>query len=259
MKYTLILSFLYTHYRKKLHLRLFSDDYLVDDLFLDRDINHHAVESAKSSSRYRHMKEFKWWYPNLDTDADQFVKQTFPEKIFAYEIDESVLGKQLRIEIKDHSTNSTNGFMTKSNMIMVDRVFLFPKCVFECDHKLKRLGEIIRKNPNLIAHTKPNATPDDLDRDNVIEWPGNGIVVDDGRLIVNTWHGGVKTLTIPLSRKFGIYFLHPCCKNRTANKPPRWYFNPDIFAFDEIYKITPNGGDLPGRPVGKVKIFTLQH
>jgi len=257
MRYLLIFSFIYRHYRKKMNVRLYSDNYLLDDIYLDKEIYTKRVNKTKISAKYKNIKEFKWWYAHRLEQTNVVDYQDKPEQIHVYEIDDSVLAEQVRIEIEDYSANSTNGFMTKSNTLMIDSIFLFPKCLFESHESLHKLGNLIYKNPRLVEQNRPNAKPDDIYNDHIIEWPGNGVTIEQGQVNVNTWHGGVKTLTIPVSKKHNIYFLDPCRKNRVNGRPAKWGFNTGILEYDEIFRILPeNTHEITGT-IGKLKILSL--
>ena len=258
MKYILIFSFIYKHHRKKFNVRLFSDHYLLDDIELTKDISYRTIDRTKTSIKYRNIPQFDWWYPDPISAANLFHDRDVPENIRVYEIDESVLGDQLRIEVEDYSSNSTNGFINKSSMIMIDSIFLFPKFLFESRRALRKLGDMVGRNPRFIEHTKPDVPPADLNRENIIEWPGNGAVVEDGHVNIRTWHGGVKTLSVPLYKKYNTHFLNPCGV-KDENRPPiKWCFNPKFFEFDETFKILPIKSTGVDNKVGRVKLVSLR-
>ena len=87
VKYILVFSFVYKHYTKSFDIKLYSDDTMLDDISLTEDINYRTVDTQ--SKKYKVIKQFNWWYSKLRDKA-----QELPEKIFVYEVDESVLGNK---------------------------------------------------------------------------------------------------------------------------------------------------------------------
>ena len=251
VKYILVFSFIYKHYTKSFDIKLYSDNTMLDDISLTDDINYRTVDNTQSK-KYKGIKQFNWWYSKLRDKA-----QELPEKIFVYEVDESVLGNKIKIKIADDGSNSTNGFMTKSNMFMIDKLFLFPKFLFESHGKLRKLGDMLWRNPKFIQHTEAGADPIDRDNDNAVEWPGTDAVLENGNLTSATWHGGVKQLDVPLIKKFNTYFLHPCKKNMRDGRPIKWNFDPSIFEYDETFNILQNVKTRPPQYSSNVKVVSL--
>ncbi len=250
VKYILVFSFVYKHYTKSFDIKLYSDDTMLDDISLTDHISYRTVKTQ--STKYKSMKQFNWWYSKINDEPCKL-----PEKIFVYEVDESVLGNQLKIKINDYGSNSTNGFMTKSNMFMIDKIFLFPKFVLESRDTLHKLADMLWRNPRFIQHTEVGADPVDRDNDNAVEWPGTDAVLENGNLSSATWHGGVKQLDIPLIKKFNTYFLHPCQKNMRDGRPIKWHFDPSIFEYDETFNIIPDIKEHSPKGPSNVKVVSL--
>jgi len=143
-----------------------------------------------------------------------------PEKIFLYEIDSRVLGDKIRFEINDKNSNYTNGFMTKSNVICFQQIFLIPKHLFAYE-PLRKLYLRARKrypqlhdpaHPDYAKQENPNTHDHSIVNDAIL-WPVvKGVCTEDveGKIkyAQKQWYGGQATVHVPLIKKFGIFMLH---------------------------------------------------
>ena len=117
MQYVLGLLFDYHRYRRDAVIRIYTDDYLVDEISLQNHIG---------------LKEVK--YSDDRLFADNMYLQNIivlPEKLFLFEIDERYLQKKIRIEVTNDNSNYTNGFMTEHSTINFHSLFLLPRCMLE--------------------------------------------------------------------------------------------------------------------------------
>jgi hypothetical protein len=114
MQYVLGVALEYKKYKKFARVRIFADDHLIDDLKLDKDISTKTVSYGPMTVG-----------PNYKTDTSGTID--IPKKLFFYEVDESVLKYNIRIEVENDDTNFNNGFMTKYSYIVLHKVFLIPK------------------------------------------------------------------------------------------------------------------------------------
>ena len=115
MKYILAIGLSFKYFRGTTFIKIFSDDNFIDELSLDQPIRAEHKNAIYMPDRLD---------ANSAITKDNFIKtqnQKFllSEKMFYYEIDESILGRQISFEFEDNNSNYTNGFMTKSNLGMI--------------------------------------------------------------------------------------------------------------------------------------------
>ena len=250
MKYLLGFSFFYKHFKGKFDIKIFSDKQLIDTIVLDKDIESKIKDKTKTVEKYADSIAFGRYFEkqatqiceneycaNYLTDhpaiGEGCVENKMPERIWVYEIDEEALGDAIRFEIDDSNSNYTNGFMTKSNLFMIDNVFLFPKKFFTSKIKLIKLGKFNYKNwpSRRKAITR---LPDT--QHNIVAWPGNGFVRVGDKMTIHTWMGGDQKIHIPLLKKFHTFILHPK-KNLTGSETVEFCFNKRFLDFDAVYDI----------------------
>ena len=123
MKYILGVGLEFNWYKGKTNIRLFSDNTFIHEIELDNHI--HTTEKlnvvhdpAKFNSDPMHKKN--------DLTFSKNRPNSLPNKLFLFEINESHLGEKISFEMKDENTNYTNGFMTKSNLVKFQTIFLIP-------------------------------------------------------------------------------------------------------------------------------------
>ncbi len=220
MKYILGFGILFKKYKGKTNLRIFSDDRLIDEIVVDRDIKTKAQNNS--------------WRQLFDLDLPEFWgDHTYhdPSKLFVYEIDDSILGDRINFQLHDENSNYTNGFLTKSNLMQFKSTFLIPKHLM--DKKiLTRIYHMDRKrNESFYKYTdKVMKDPDDAKFEQVettfMPWPETGKVViteADGTLVgqAHCWYGGKTEVYVPLVKKFGIHMLYA---GRDLTKEPKKMF-----------------------------------
>jgi len=143
MQYVLGVALEYKKYKKFARVRIFADDHLIDDLKLDKDISTKTVSYGPITVG-----------PNFKTDTSGTID--IPKKLFFYEVDESVLKYNIRIEVENDDTNFNNGFMTKYSYIVLHKVFLIPKPYLD----YAKLDELALKNKSILAKpVKPDRIP----------------------------------------------------------------------------------------------------
>lgn len=208
MKYILFLAFEYEHYKKPAVIELFADDLLIDSIELGESIGRKDGELVNPYNRadapkklpsrsgwgigtqeYNDLMHGKWkhW-------AD---KWSVCEKVFTFEIDDSVLKNKLTLNVINNSNNYTNGFMTKFSWLRFDCVALLPKKYFEdIDLVDKELPDVLGINhgrlspydhhmvqdwnwPCLRNQTKYDAEKDDWVTDGKEDFVGNTLTMGD--------------------------------------------------------------------------------
>lgn len=134
MKYILGLAFTYNFYKKPVVIRLSSDNIMIDEIVLTESIGR---RNGGNTAWVAEPIPEKWLSQRKDDDLmykkwKHFgTKIDLCEKIFLYEIDESMLGSQLTLDVSNDHNNFTNGFMTRFSYLEFDMVFLMPKKYFE--------------------------------------------------------------------------------------------------------------------------------
>tara|TARA_Y100001937_G_scaffold112812_1_gene160820 strand:- start:834 stop:1556 length:723 start_codon:yes stop_codon:yes gene_type:complete len=161
MQYVLGVALEYKKYKKFARVRIFADDHLIDDLKLDKDISTKTVSYGPITVG-----------PNFKTDTSGTID--IPKKLFFYEVDESVLKYNIRIEVENDDTNFNNGFMTKWSYLVFHKVFLIPKPYLD----YAKLDELALKNKPILAKpVKPDRIPWRFN------WPAMAQVVIDRHLV----------------------------------------------------------------------------
>ena len=193
MSYMLCLLFSYSRYKHDAIVRVYADEYLVDELRLTDDINLKVFNGSNMP---------KFWHPKIKPDGEFSNVIFLPEKLFMFEIQEKYLSSAIRIEVQNNYNNHTNGYMTKYAYLTFHQIFLIPKCLIDLE-KLTMLRERAYKHP---------PPPDDVNY-----WPPRHFDYKD--IIVkqssNHWaedflyyeRGGSFTIDLPLSRKHNIIHL----------------------------------------------------
>ena len=188
MQYVLGVALEYKKYKKFARVRIFADDHLIDDLKLDKDINTKTVSYGPITVG-----------PNYKTDTSGTMD--IPKKLFFYEVDESVLKYNIRIEVENDDTNFNNGFMTKYSYIVLHKVFLIPKPYLN----YAKLDELAFKNKSILAKpVKPDRIPWRFN------WPTMGQVVVDRHLVgVENFieNSGIETPLSPFYKKGGSFSM----------------------------------------------------
>ena len=250
MKYLLVFAFVYKHFKGKFDIKIFSDEQLIDTIVLDKDVQWQIKDKSKTFEKYTDSVAFSRYFEKQGTEVceneyclnykndhgtlgEGCVENNMPERVWVYEIDEGLLGDAIRVEIDDSNSNYTNGFMTKSNLFMIDNVFLFPKKFFRSKRKLQKLSRFNYKDWPRKRKTITRL-PDT--QHNVVSWPGSGFVRVGNKMHIHTWMGGRKKIHIPLLKKFNTFMLHPK-KDMVESKISEFCFNFKFLDYDTAYDI----------------------
>ena len=226
MKYILGFTLLFKKYRGSLKLRVFSDDLLIDELVQEDSID--TISDAAKKKLIKNINGHEHLGIPVMPGAEDYTAKTMarhisnsPEKIFLYEIDSRVLGDKIRFEINDKNSNYTNGFMTKSNVICFQQIFLIPKHLFAYE-PLRKLYLRARKrypqlhdpaHPDYAKQENQNTFDHSIVHDAIL-WPtvkAVGTEDVEGKFVApssDQWYGGQTTVHVPLIKKFGIFMLH---------------------------------------------------
>ena len=190
MKYILFLAFEYKYYKKPAVIELFADDLLIDSIELHKSIGRKngelvhptnadkpkalVLEKVKKSNckdgyRYQYSREYR----SKDEIYIKWVhwlnSWSVCEKIFTFEIDESVLKSKLTVNVlNENNNNYTNGFMTKSSWVKFDAVGLLPKKYFD------NIDLVDKELPDVLGSGHGRPSPYDMDSVQDWCWPGLG-------------------------------------------------------------------------------------
>ncbi len=191
MKYILFLAFEYKYYKKPAVIELFADDLLIDSIELHKSIGRkngelvhptnadttdetkaHVLEKVKKSNckdgyRYQYSREYR----SKDEIYIKWVhwlnSWSVCEKIFTFEIDESVLKSKLTVNVLNKNNNNyTNGFMTESSWVKFDAVGLLPKKYFD------NIDLVDKELPDVLGSGHGRPSPYDMDVVQDWTWPG---------------------------------------------------------------------------------------
>jgi hypothetical protein len=129
MKYILGIGLNYKKYKKDATIKIYLNDELIEIYQLTNNIESIKVPTNTIKKIQDTFKYFKrWWFKSYDAFNE---KCRMPSYIKLIEVDESEIGKELRIEVKNDDSNYTNGFMTKSSTIEPNFLILAPKKLLE--------------------------------------------------------------------------------------------------------------------------------
>ena len=209
MSYILFLGFKTTVYKKPATIRVFLDDYLLDEFSL---IPTHPCDQNNSSLQSSHY--YKWMRKNTyntheDLRSVENISNFFHEDIIfkIFELDEKFIKEKqkhnLVIELIDSDNNFTNGFITKSTMISLYLAYLIPKSIlinfstFYNDF-IQKKKELKKTHLDLISivnsyKIKPvmfnllfNSI--NLDKKYLLNWYSN-ITDKEEKIVFNSWIG----------------------------------------------------------------------
>ena len=183
MQYVIAMLFEYFRYKRDATVRIYADDHLVDEIYLNDDIKLRVTDEGNSTQ------------DNTPGPYNHCAVRIFPEKLFIFQIDEKFLRSHIVIEVFNDNNNNTNGFMTKWSWLRFNFVYLIP-CFF-----------MEAKNWKMLNRFRSD------DRGN--RWPSNvdptGLVYtknkpDEPYFFFNK-RGGNFAVKIPLSKKHKIIHL----------------------------------------------------
>jgi hypothetical protein len=236
MKYILGLAFSFEYYRphpshKPAMLRIFADDVLIDELTFTERIGRSEGYSTMDFSEKINDILIKDSHKFRETGWDYQTGRSLCKKVLLYEIDETVLGKNIRLEVTNNNNNYTNGFMTKYSYFVFDMVFLMPKKYFED-------LELMAQDHNDLQDTryeyKSPRAKSDVD---FWEWPWHGRVYDPSR---DSWNkdeflfcekGGSFTHSFPLSSYKDMKVISPKGFTKQLFDECFWLMNPMFLSY----------------------------
>lgn len=226
MRYLLVVGFYCEVYRKEPRARIFVGDRLVDEFSIPHT----------PSNLYRSLHEFgekchplqPYAYAEMD---NLWIKHHPPLKFYELQIDDEISNLAIRIDIDNHDSDYSNGFMTRSTLIRLEMCNFFP-----LEHIiLQRFKKIIDKrriSENYAWYRSFKNIVFDLGRYGMC-WQG-----ENGKKIINTKNilsrhniGGDGSYVCNLIKKYGI--LIP-----TLARASRHTFNYSVtdYLFDKYFQ-----------------------
>ena len=200
MSYVLGLSFEYHRYRHDATIKIYADDYLVDELCLGESIRNKLIDKSK-----------------LHTGTDFIGPSNFchiafmPEKLYLFEIDEAYLGTKISIQVENDNNNYNNGFMTKFSYIRFFSIFLIPDWLMSLKN-WRRINQIHCRDK---AYQKKNTFPTMFDMDHAVVVTSNISIDQNGQNIKSG-----RILRHNIGGSFGVEFpVYTKHRTRHIGKP----------------------------------------
>ena len=182
MKYTLVVGIEYKKYKKPANIRISTDERLIDDFDLNKDIkSFEDTDQVLDNIDKSHYNNFKYvrkpWvqkgyasrkvykgYPFDDVFQGpmdpsfvdmQWPRDNVPRYFRVYDIDDTHLKNNLKLTVSNSNSDYSNGFMKNSSLIKFPIIALFPKEMTK--NNCEKLINIIVKFDSLRAKTTPGA------------------------------------------------------------------------------------------------------
>ena len=202
MKYVLLLSLFYKHYKKSSTLKLFLDDQLIDEIVLDKNIDpipnfqekHSqtidkvAIDSHKDSAWV--IKRLKGWDSEGVMGGPKYIN--VPSKLWLYSLELNNTNKHISLDFEVHDNNYTNSFMTNTAKACIHRVGLIPENLFYDKQKI------------LSKFCKITRTDIHKDHQLIKDYRRDYPFISQYE---STWIGGSKKYAIPIIKKHNIFML----------------------------------------------------
>lgn len=190
MKYILGLAIAFKKYQKPINVKLFADDYLIDEFELDKNAEVQVFDQPDKD-----LLEFQ-----SQCDVGDEMPHSKLNYHRLYEINGDLLNKKIIIDIKCTDNNYTNGFMTKNAMIQLHQLWLAPKILYDNIDWWKKADQKSHE-----AEKKLNLVTRCLDYPFAL----NYTLIQPDKRIVNGqhWIGGNILAEVPIRKKFGVKIL----------------------------------------------------
>jgi len=122
MRYLLVVGFACDVFRREPRARIFVGDRLVDEFSIP-----HAPSSWWPAREEFLKKKSHILQPCPWSDIDNlWMKNHPPLKFYELQCDDEITNLTLRIDIHNHDSNHSNGYMTRSTLIRLEACVLFP-------------------------------------------------------------------------------------------------------------------------------------
>ena len=235
MKYILILSLFYKHYKKASTLKLFLDNSLIDEIVLDKNIDpipnfqekHSQTIDKVAVDSYRDatwvIKKLKDW-----------GKQTpikIPSKLWLYSLELNNTNKHISLNFEIHDNNYSNAFMTNSALAKIHKIGLIPENLFYDEQKiLPRICKTFRRKNIDSIHISKDGKNKKINKNDLELYLGDGWITKEdyigkfrysreypfitshwwwhGHKWKHWWFGGSKKIILPIIKKHNTFMLY---------------------------------------------------
>jgi len=250
MKYILILSLFYKHYKKASTLKLFLDNSLIDEIALDKNIDpipnfqekqSHtidkvAVDSYKDATWV--IKELKDWY----TFKGKQTHIKIPSKLWLYSLELNNTNKHISLNFEIHDNNYSNAFMTNSALAKIYKIGLIPENLFYDEQKiLPRICKTLRRKNITVFTISKDGKNKKINKNDLELYLGDGWITKDdyigeypfitGHKWKHEWFGGSTKIILPIIKKHNTFMLYCPLVLYTSKQPighigidPYWFW-----------------------------------
>ena len=236
MKYILILSLFYKHYKKASTLKLFLDNSLIDEIVLDKNIDpipnfqekHSQTIDKVAVDSYRDatwvIKRLKDWYTYTSKQLQiRFMgKQThikIPSKLWLYSLELNNTNKHISLNFEIHDNNYSNAFMTNSALAKIHKIGLIPENLFYDEQKiLPRICKTFRRKNIDSIHISKDGKNKKINKNDLELYLGDGWITKNdyigeypfitGHKWKHWWFGGSKKIILPIIKKHNTFILY---------------------------------------------------
>jgi hypothetical protein len=260
MKYVLILSLFYKHYKNSSTLKLFLDDQLIDEIVLDKNIDpipnfqekHSQTIDKVAVDSYR---DATWVIKKLK-DRGKQTPIKIPSKLWLYSLELNNTNKHISLNFEIHDNNYSNAFMTNSSLAKIHKIGLIPENLFYDEQKiLPRICKTLRRKNIDSIHISKDGKNKKINKNDLELYLGDGWITKEDYISefrysrdVNTgrysreypfitshkwkheWFGGSKKIILPIIKKHNTFMLY-CPLDLYTSKQPIGHIRIDPYWF----------------------------
>jgi len=257
MKYILILSLFYKHYKKASTLKLFLDNSLIDEIALDKNIDpipnfqekqSHTIDKVAVDS----YRDATWVIKKLNDNYRWYTgKQThikIPSKLWLYSLELNNTNKHISLNFEIHDNNYSNAFMTNSALAKIHKIGLIPENLFYDEQKiLPRICKTLRRKNITVFTISKDGKNKKINKNDLELYLGDGWITKDdyigefrylreypfitGHKWKHEWFGGSKKIILPIIKKHNTFMLYCPLVLYTSKQPighigidPYWFW-----------------------------------
>jgi len=249
MKYILILSLFYKHYKKASTLKLFLDNSLIDEIALDKNIDpipnfqekqSHTIDKVAVDS----YRDATWVIKKLkDMGKQTHIK--IPSKLWLYSLELNNTNKHISLNFEIHDNNYSNAFMTNSALAKIHKIGLIPENLFYDEQKiLPRICKTLRRKNITVFTISKDGKNKKINKNDLELYLGDGWITKENYTKKNIgeypfithyklkheWFGGSKKIILPIIKKHNTFMLY-CPRDLYTSKQPIGHIGIDPYWF----------------------------
>lgn len=199
MRYLLVVGFHCDMYRREPRARIFVEDRLVDEFSIPHMTSNLFTAIEQFNKKLHPLQPFS------NKDWDNLNKKNYPPlKFYELEVNDEISNLSICINIDNHDSNYSNGYMTRSTLLKLEVCAFFP-----LEQRLLRRLEKIKDKRRISENYAWYA----LVKNRVFELARNGMCwngVNGQKKIANiSYHphnvGGDGAYVCQLTKKYGIF------------------------------------------------------